>query len=82
MSDYAKNILSDPRNEKLVYKTNEDYKSSQIDLILPPDLSQPNNKNALSLPEIVNNDSNKLFTIDTKLENIKVYEEEKICFCL
>jgi PBP1b-binding outer membrane lipoprotein LpoB len=23
MTDYAKNILSDPRNEKLVYKTNE-----------------------------------------------------------
>ena len=80
MSDYAKNILSDPRNEKLVYKTNEDYKSSQIDLIIPPDLSQPNNKNALSLPEIVNNDSNKLFTIDTKLENIKVYEEGKDMF--
>ena len=80
MSDYAKNIISDPRNEKLVYKTNEDYKSSQIDLILPPDLSQPNNKNALSLPEIVNNDSNKLFTIDTKLENIKVYEDGKDMF--
>ena len=47
MSDYAKNILSDPRNEKLVYKTNEDYSSSQIELLIPPNLSQPANRESL-----------------------------------
>ena len=57
MSDYAKNILSDPRNEKLVYKTNEDYSSSQIELLIPPNLSQPANRESLALPEIVKNNS-------------------------
>jgi outer membrane protein assembly factor BamC len=75
MTDYAKNIISDPRNEKLVYKTNEDYSSGQIDLILPPNLNNPDTKNSLSLPEIVENDTEKLFTIDTQLEGIKVYTE-------
>jgi len=75
MADYAKNIISDPRNEKLVYKTNEDYSSGQIDLILPPNLNNPDTKNSLSLPEIVENNIEKLFTIDTKLEGIKVYKQ-------
>jgi len=80
LSDYAKNIISDPRNEKLVYKTDDDYSSSQIDLIIPPDLSQPNTRNSLTLPEIANNDSEKLFTIDSELENIKIYKQGKDMF--
>ena len=75
MTDYAKNILSDPRNEKLVYKTNEDYASSQIDLILPPNVNNPDTNNALLLPEIVEGDSDKIFTIDTVLEGIQVYKQ-------
>jgi outer membrane protein assembly factor BamC len=75
MTDYAKNILSDPRNEKLVYKTNEDYASSQIDLILPPNVNNPDTNNALLLPEIVEGDSDKIFTIDTELEGIQVYKQ-------
>ena len=59
LNNYAKNILSDPRNEQLVYKTDKDYSSSQIDLIIPPDLTQPNVERSLSLPEIVKNDSDK-----------------------
>lgn len=80
MSDYAKNILSDPRNEKLVYKTNEDYSSSQIELLIPPNLSQPANRESLALPEIVKNNSDNLFTVDTKLENIKIFRQGKNMF--
>ncbi len=80
LSDYAKNIISDPRNEKLVYKTDEDYRSGQIDLILPPDLTQPDSRNALILPEIVKNNSERLFTIDTNLKNIKIYKQGKDMF--
>jgi len=80
MSDYAKNILSDPRNEKLVYKTNEDYSSTQIELLLPPNLSQPNNKESLSLPEIAKNNSDNLFTIDSELKNIKIFRQGKSMF--
>ena len=80
LSDYAKNILSDPRNEKLVYKTDEDYSSSQIDLIIPPDLTQPNTQRSLSLPDIVRNDNNKLFTVDTKLDNIKIFRQGQSMF--
>ena len=75
MTDYAKNIISDPRNEKLVYKTNEDYSSGQIDLIVPPNLNSPDTTNSLSLPEIVENDNEKLFTIDTELESIQIYKQ-------
>jgi len=75
MTDYAKNILSDPKNEKLVYKTNEDYSSGQIDLILPPNVNSPDTTNSLSLPEIVENDDEKLFTIDTELEGIQIYKQ-------
>ena len=80
LNNYAKNILSDPRNEQLVYKTDKDYSSSQIDLIIPPDLSQPNTERSLSLPEIVKNDSDKLFTVDSKLDNIKIFRQGQSMF--
>ncbi|MDC0985382.1 outer membrane protein assembly factor BamC [Gammaproteobacteria bacterium] len=80
MSDYVKNVISDPRNEKLVYKTDEDYSSGQIDLIIPPNLSQPKTKDALLLPEVIDNDSNKLFTIDTKLDGIKLFKQGQDMF--
>ena len=73
--DYAKNIISDPRNESLVYKTDKDYSSTQKDLILPPNVTQPEDKDILSLPDVVKNDSEKLFSVDTKLKNIKIYKE-------
>jgi len=80
MSDYVKNVISDPRNEKLVYKTDEDYSSGQIDLIIPPNLSQPNTTSSLSLPEVIDNESSKLFTIDTKLEGIKLFKQGQDMF--
>tara|TARA_B100001063_G_scaffold231472_1_gene245629 strand:- start:887 stop:1975 length:1089 start_codon:yes stop_codon:yes gene_type:complete len=80
MTDYVKNIISDPRNEKLVYKTDQDYASRQIDLIIPPNLNEPKRVDALMLPEVIDNDSNKLFTIDTKLEGIKIYKQGKDMF--
>ena len=80
LNNYAKNIFSDPRNEKLVYKTDEDYSSSQIDLIIPPDLTRPNTERSLSLPEIVRNDNDKLFTVDTQLDNIKIFKQGQSMF--
>ncbi len=80
MSDYVKNVISDPRNEKLVYKTDEDYSSGQIDLVIPPNLNQPNTASSLSLPEVIDNDSNKLFTIDTKLDGIKLFKQGQDMF--
>ena len=64
----------------MVYKTDKDYSSSQIELILPPDVSQPNTKDALTLPEIVNNNTDNLFTVDSNLENIKIYKQGKDTF--
>ena len=80
MTDYVKKIISDPRNEKLVYKTDEDYSSSQIDLVIPPNLNRPKTIDALMLPEVIDNDSDKLFTIDTKLEGIKIYKQGQDMF--
>ena len=64
----------------MVYKTDDDYSSSQIDLIIPTDLTQPDTRNSLTLPEIINNDSEKPFTIDTELENIKIFKQGKDMF--
>ena len=75
MTGYLKNVISDPRNEKLVYKTDEDYSSRQIDLVVPPNLNMPKTIDALMLPEVIDNNSNKLFTIDTKLDGIKIYKQ-------
>ncbi len=80
MTDYAKNIISDPRNEKLIYQTDEDYSTTQIELVLPPNVTQPNTQDALTLPEIVKNDSTKLFSVDTKLKNIKLYKQGQEMF--
>ena len=80
MTGYLKNVMSDPRNEKLVYKTDEDYSSSQIDLVVPPNLNMPKTIDALMLPEVIDNDSNKLFTIDTKLDGIKIYKQGQDMF--
>ena len=80
MTDYAKNIISDPRNENLVYKTDKDYSTTQKDLILPPNVSKPVNKDILSLPDVVKNDTDKLFSVDTKLKNIKIYKEGNSMF--
>jgi outer membrane protein assembly factor BamC len=80
MTGYLKNVISDPRNEKLVYKTDEDYSSRQIDLVVPPNLNMPKTIDALMLPEVIDNDSNKLFTIDTKLEGIKIYKQGQDMF--
>ena len=80
MTDYVKNIISDPRNEKLVYKTDEDYSSRQIDLVIPPNLNRPKTIDVLMLPEVIDNDSDKLFTIDTKLEGIKIYKQGQDMF--
>ena len=80
MTDYVKNVVSDPRNEKLVYQTDEDYSSRQIDLIIPPNLNRPETTNALSLPDLIDNDSSKLFTIDTMLEGIKIFNQGQDMF--
>ena len=80
MTDYVKNIISDPRNEKLVYKTDEDYSSSQIDLVIPPNLNRPKTIDALMFPEVIDNDSDKLSTIDTKLEGTKIYKQGQDMF--
>ena len=80
MTDYAKNIISDPRNEDLVYKTDKDYSSTQKDLILPPNVTEPEVRDILTLPEIVKNDTEKLFSVDTKLENIKIFKDGKDMF--
>jgi outer membrane protein assembly factor BamC len=40
----------------------------------------PKTIDALMLPEVIDNDSNKLFTIDTKLEGIKIYKQGQDMF--
>ena len=80
LSNYAKNIVSDARNEKLIYKTDEDYSSGQIELVIPPNLTQPDTKDSLTLPEVVEGDSEKLFTVDTKLKNIQIFKQGKDMF--
>ncbi|MBS82917.1 MAG: hypothetical protein CMD65_02150 [Gammaproteobacteria bacterium] len=71
-AEYTDNILSDPRESKIVYKTGEDYKDTQLDLEVPPDLITPSTPSAISIPELAKQEGMDLFTVDTELENIEL----------
>ena len=72
MSDYLGNIISEDREDLVVYKTGKAYEDTQYDLIIPPDLITPNATNNLEIPEYLGEEGMEIFNIDTKLENIKI----------
>ena len=72
LSEYYGNLTSAERKDLIVYKTDKNYEDTQFDLILPPDLITPQSTNTLEIPEFANDKGMDIFTIDTKLDGIKI----------
>ena len=79
-SDYFDNILSDEREDLIVYKTDKQYEDTQFDLIIPPDLITPNSTNVLEIPDYIGDDGVEIFTVDTALENIQIMRSGRDSF--
>ena len=64
MSDYLGNIISEDREDLVVYKTGKAYEDTQYDLIIPPDLITPNATNNLEIPEYLGEEGMEIFNVD------------------
>ncbi len=49
MSDYLANIVSEDREELVVYKRDKAYDETQFDLEVPPDLITPRTRDVLEI---------------------------------
>ena len=72
VTEYISELTAPEREELIVYKRNTQYQDTQFDLEVPPDLISPKDRESLDIPDFVKNDEAKLFTVDTKLENIEL----------
>ena len=72
MTEYISDLTAPDREELVVYKRDSQYQDTQFDLEVPPDLISPRERNTLDIPEFVKDNEAKLFTVDTKLENIEL----------
>ncbi len=75
MSDYIGNIISDDREELVVYKRDKAYDETQFDLEVPPDLITPTRRDVLEIPDYVGERNIPIFTVDTKLDNLKLLRD-------
>ena len=72
VTEYISDLTAPEREELVVYKRGTQYQDTQFDLEVPPDLISPKDRESLDIPDFVKNDEAKLFTVDTKLENIEL----------
>ena len=72
MTEYLADLTASDREELVVYKRDNQYQDTQFDLEVPPDLISPRERRTLDIPEFVKNNEAKLFTVDTRLENIEL----------
>ena len=72
VTEYVSYLTAPEREDLVVYKRDSQYQDTQFDLEVPPDLISPRERNALDIPDFVKNNEAKLFTVDTKLENIEL----------
>ena len=71
-SDYLKNIISEEREELVVYKRDQAYDETQFDLEVPPDLITPRTRDLLEIPDYAGKKDIPIFTVDTKLDNLEL----------
>ncbi len=72
LTEYVSDLTAPDREELVVYKRDTQYQDTQFDLEVPPDLISPIERKTLDIPDFVKNNEAKLFTVDTKLENIEL----------
>jgi outer membrane protein assembly factor BamC len=80
--EYIANITSDEREEVVVYKRNTSYEDTQFDLEVPPDLINPHTTDILEIPEYAGKKGIEIFTIDTKLDGIKIVKQGRDSFLI
>ena len=80
LTDYFQNIVSEDREDLVVYKTNKQYEDTQFDLLIPPDLITPSSNNVLEIPDYEGEKGIEVFTVDTALDNIKIIRSGRDSF--
>ena len=75
MSDYLSNIVSEDREELVVYKRDKAYDETQFDLEVPPDLITPRTRDVLEIPDYASKRNIPIFTVDTNLDNLKLLRD-------
>ena len=75
MSDYLANIVSEDREELVVYKRDKAYDETQFDLEVPPDLITPRTRDVLEIPDYASKRDIPIFTVDTNLDNLKLLRD-------
>ena len=80
MKEYVSGIMSDEREEIVVYKMSSEYGDTQFELQLPPDLINPSSVDSVSIPELARKQGMTLFTVDTELNDIKLIRSGRDSF--
>ena len=80
VTEYVDNLTSPDREDLVVYKTGKAYDNTQFDLIVPPDLINPNSGNILDIPSYTGEDGIDVFTVDTKLDGISILRSGRDSF--
>jgi len=80
MGEYIANITSEDREDLVIYKRNTSYEDTQFDLEVPPDLINPNTTDILEIPEYAKERGIEIFTVDTKLDGIKIVRQGRDSF--
>ena len=79
ITEYIDNLTSPERKDLVVYKKSKSYDDTQFDLIIPPDLINPSQKDALEIPGY-SDEGIEIFTVDTKLEGINILRSGRDSF--
>ena len=80
IGEYVSNITSEDREDLVIYKRNTPYEDTQFDLEVPPDLINPETTDVLEIPEYAKEREIEIFTVDTKLDNIKIVRQGRDSF--
>ena len=80
VAEYIDNITSPERKDLVVYKKSKIYGDTQFDLVVPPDLINPNSKDNLEVPGYDSDKEMEIFTVDTKLDGISILRSGRDSF--
>ena len=80
VAEYIGNLTSPERKDLVVYKTSKSYDDTQFDLMVPPDLINPDSSDILEIPGYDGDKGMEVFTVDTKLDGISILKSGRDSF--
>jgi uncharacterized lipoprotein len=80
VAEYIDNLTSPERKDLVVYKTSKSYDDTQFDLMVPPDLINPDSSDILEIPGYDGDKGMEVFTVDTKLDGISILRSGRDSF--